>query len=140
MKLIIMIFGCFFLSCSNGKKDEIEIIDPFLISEIKYLIQKIDDMQYCKSDYLTVTINRNKIYISNSVPTNSDNYLGNCFVGKSKVYFYSNINYSKYLNINSPKPFRIDKNYSNKCHPDVDNILLINNNDGSLKRWKLGNK
>ena len=138
MKLIIMIFGCFFLSCSNSKKDEIEIINPFLISEIKYLTNKIDEKQYCKSDYLSVTVSRNKIYISNSVPSNSDNYLGNCIVGKSKVYFYSNssfkYNYSRYLIVNSPKPFSIDENYSNECHPQVDNILLINNNDGSLKR------
>lgn len=130
--LIYTIFVVFSLSCSNNNND-VEIINDKLAEEIKNLVNIVKNNPPCKYDYLTVRINKEKIYISNSMPINSKVYIGKCNVDDSEVFFYTYADYDKYIlvNDNYMKKINIDPNYNNRCHPDMDLILLIDKDDPS---------
>ena len=133
--IIICVAVC--LSCQN--KDNIDILNKSLEKNIVIFIDKVDKNFPCKSNYITVEITGNKIYISNSVPTKANSYLGFKSVKKSMVYFYSTEDYSNFISVNSNEFKAVDKNYTNDCEPSMDQILLIDKKDKNyLKVYKIG--
>ena len=121
---IFWIFLIFFSSCT--RENNIEIVNDSLKKELNSFIKKVNSNYPCKSDYIIVEIINENIYISNTIPTILDGYLGKCSFENSKIYFYSKTdNYKDYVKIVFPANpnLNIKKGYKNMCHPSMDKVL-----------------
>ena len=128
-KYIVFIF-IILISCQN--KQSIEIINIDLKKELSIFIKQINKNYPCKSDYIIVEIDNQKIYLSNTNPIDSKDYIGKCNFNKSEVYFYSSVDYSNYIKLNLKLKFETKKIYSNECHPSMDRILIIDKKNNKL--------
>ena len=140
MKIYLLLFISLIISSCHPKKN-VQILNKDLSRHVKNFIDKIDKIdksKECKSKYITIEITKDQIYISNSIPTLRNDFLGFMEFDKSNLYFYSSKEFSNFIKIYDNSFQSIEKNYNNECHPSKGQILLINqNNRNILKPLKL---
>ena len=121
----------FILISCNKENDSLKIRNKNLDFEIKSFIKEVDSNSPCKSSYIMVEIYKDRIVISNSIPFFRKDYLGALSFSKSKIYFYSSVDFSNYLLLkdDSVGNFTIDSTYSNNCEPSMGRILIIDKKD-----------
>jgi hypothetical protein len=130
MRNLCFLIALFLISC-NKDNDNLKILNKDLDFEIKSFIEKVDSNPPCRSSCVMVEIYKDKIVISNSEPFFRKDYLGSISFSKSKIYFYSSIDFSNYIVLKDDSfgNFSIDSTYSNNCEPSMDRILVIDKKD-----------
>jgi hypothetical protein len=136
MKKFLLVFLIIIIS-SCEKVENIQILNKELEKHVSIFIKEIEESKECKSKYITIRIVSDKIYISNSEPILSKNFIGFTKFQKSFLYFYSSGNYSNFISVKNNDFRLIEKDYNNGCDPSKDKILNIDVRDHNILRLYL---